>query len=83
MTTIKYNLGDQAPHNNKALNSSGELCHECGKKLGKNPLYFEVNTDWEIITPNSDDKDSQGCFAIGSTCANKFADGLLIKIGGN
>ena len=80
MTTFKYNAGDTAPHNNKALNSSGELCHECGRKLGNNPLYFEVNTGWEIIVPNSDLRNSQGCFAIGSTCADKFAPGLLIKI---
>ena len=77
----KYNAGDVAPSNEKALDSSANLCTECGKKLGKNPLFFEVNTSWEIIVPGSDDANTQGCFPIGSTCADKFAPGLLIKIG--
>jgi hypothetical protein len=77
----KYNAGDEAPSNRKALDSYGDLCTECGKKLGKNPLYFEVNTSWEVIVPGSDHANSQGCFPIGSTCANKFASGLLIKMG--
>ena len=76
----KYNAGDVAPSNEKALDSSANLCTECGKKLGKNPLYFEVNTSWEIIVPGSDDANTQGCFPIGSTCANKFAPGLLITL---
>ena len=63
------------------LDSVADLCHECGKALGKNPLYFEVNTGWEIIVPGSDAENSQGCFPIGSTCANKFAPELLIKMG--
>ena len=77
----KYNAGDAAPVNRKALDSVADLCHECGKALGKNPLYFEVNTGWEIIVPGSDAENSQGCFPIGSTCANKFAPELLIKMG--
>jgi hypothetical protein len=79
--TFKYNAGDAAPHNEKALNSYDDLCTECGRALGKNPLYFEVNTSWQIIVPNSDEKNSQGCFPIGSTCAHKFAPELLIKMG--
>ena len=78
-TTYKYNVGSSAPSNRKALDSIGDLCTECGRALGKNPLFFEVNTSWEVIAPNSDEKNSQGCFAIGQTCANKFAPGLLIK----
>jgi hypothetical protein len=78
--TFQYNAGDSAPLNRKALDSIEPLCTECGRALGKNPLYFEVNTSWEIIIPNSDSKNSQGCFAIGSTCANKFAPNLLIKM---
>jgi hypothetical protein len=81
-STYKYNAGDAAPLNAKANGSYEDLCYECGRKLGANPLYMEVNTSWEIITPSSDDKNSQGCFPIGSTCANKFAPHLLIKIEG-
>ncbi len=77
----QYKVGDAAPNNRKALDSTEPLCTECGKKLGNNPLYFEVNTSWEIIVPNSDDKNSQGCFPIGSTCSHKFAPELLIKLG--
>ena len=81
-TSYKYNTGSDAPFNQKALNSSESLCTECGTALGKNPLYFEVNTDWEVIVPGSDNENSQGCFPIGSSCANKFAPDLLIKMGG-
>jgi hypothetical protein len=80
-TTFIYNAGDAAPQNQKALDSIADLCTECGRALGKNPLYFEVNTSWEIIVPNSDNKNSQGCFPIGRTCADKFAPELLIKMG--
>lgn len=78
-TTYKYTAGVRAPHNPQAMDTNN-LCCECGKALGKNPLYFEVNTDWEVIVPGSDDANSQGCWPIGSTCANKFAPNLLIKI---
>jgi hypothetical protein len=76
-TQIKYNAGDIAPNHPKASNTDG-LCMECGRKVGKNPLHFEVNTSWEIIVPNSDDANTQGCWAIGSECAKKFAPNLLI-----
>lgn len=77
----QYKVGDLAPSNEKAITHGLDLCYECGKKLGKNPLHFEVNTGWEIIIPGSNDKDSQGCFPIGQTCANKFEPNLLIKLG--
>lgn len=78
---IIYNAGDSAPLNDKANHTVEALCFECGRKLGKNPLYFEVNTGWTLILPNSDDKNSQGCFPIGRECAKKFAPELLQKIG--
>ena len=78
-STYKYNAGDSAPNNRKALDSMESLCTECGRALGANPLYIEVNTDWEVIVPNSDEANSQGCFPIGSTCASKFSPELLIK----
>ena len=80
MTTFKYTAGSQAPNNRKALDSMTPLCTECGRILGKNPLYFEVNTDWDVIVPKSDEKNSQGCFPIGSECAKKFEPSLLIKM---
>lgn len=76
-TTYKYNAGDAAPTNRKAMDTT-DLCLECGRKVGKNALHFEVNTSWEVIVPNSDDENSQGCWPIGSECAKKFAPGLLI-----
>jgi len=77
-TTYKYNAGNRAPHNPKAMDTSG-LCMECGRPLGKKSFWFEVNTDWEIIVPNSDMKNSQGCWPIGEMCALKVAPELLIK----
>ena len=80
-TSFEYNVGDLAPNNKKAMASITDFCFVCGRSLGKNPLYFEVDNGWEIITPNSNEKSSQGCFPIGASCANKFAPNLLIKLG--
>ena len=81
MGKIQFNVGTQAPSNRKALDSFDSLCTVCGRKLGANPLYFEVNTSWEIITPNDSNEDSQGCFPVGSECAKKFAPNLLVQAG--
>lgn len=77
-----YELLDPAPMNEKAINSHIKLCTECGKKLGSNPLYFEVNTSWQLMQPNSaNNQNSQGLFPIGRTCASKFDPALLTEIG--
>ena len=81
MSKIQFNVGTQAPSNRKALDSFDSLCTVCGRKLGANLLYFEVNTSWEIITPNDSNEDSQGCFPVGSECAKKFAPNLLVQAG--
>lgn len=78
MTTIEFNIGDGAPCNSKAaIASPANLCFACGRKLGKNPSYFEVNTSWELIATGSDEENSQGCFPIGSECAKKFSPSVL------
>jgi hypothetical protein len=79
MATVKFHLGDGAPLNNKASHSTEDLCFVCGRALGADPLYFEVNTSWELIARGSDEKNSQGCFPIGSSCANKFAEGIVFR----
>ena len=79
-TTIEFNAGDLAPLNDKA-STSLEYCYACGRKLGKNAYHFEVNTAWQIIAPGTDERNSQGCFPVGSECAKKFAPNLLVKIG--
>lgn len=76
-----FNLGSAAPLNQKASNSLDDLCFVCGRALGNDPLYFEVNTSWELIARGSDEENSQGCFPVGITCANKFADGILFRFG--
>ena len=80
ITTIEFNAGDRAPINEKAM-SSLDHCFVCGRKLGKNAYHFEVNTGWQIIVPGSDEANSQGGFPIGSECAKKFAQNLLVKVG--
>lgn len=79
--TYMYKAGDLAPMHDAAVNSDIKLCTDCGKKLGSNPLYFEVNTSWQLIKPDADNHNSQGCFPIGRTCASKFDPALLTKIG--
>ena len=78
-STYEFNVGSSAPLNEKAMKFADSLCFACGRALGKNPLYFEVDTNWSLIIPGSDSKNSQGCFAIGSTCAHKFSPELLTK----
>jgi hypothetical protein len=78
-TSIIYTIGSDAPCNEKAMNSTSGVCYCCGRKVGANPLYMHVNTSWELIARNDTTSDSQGCFEIGSTCANKFADGILFR----
>lgn len=79
-TSTIYTLGSSAPINQKAADAMDELCFCCGRKLGANPFYMHVNTSWELIARNDESADSQGCFPIGSTCANKFADGILFRM---
>ena len=76
-----FTLGSTAPINRKAADSMEALCFCCGRKLGANPFYMHVNTAWELISRFAENEDSQGCFPIGSTCANKFADGILFQYG--
>ena len=80
-TTVQFQLGDSAPINQKASNSSDDLCFVCGRALGKNPLYFEVDTAWTLIARGSDESNSQGCFPVGVSCANKFAKDVLFRFG--
>jgi hypothetical protein len=80
-TTVEFNLSDSAPMNDKAMKFVDSLCYVCGRALGKNPMHFEVNTSWELIIPGSDEANSQGCFPIGQSCANKFAPKLLVRLG--
>jgi hypothetical protein len=81
MTTTIYAIGSAAPFNEKASNAYGDFCFCCGRKLGKNVFLMHVNTAWEIIARN-DEKDSQGCFPIGSTCKNKFASDAIFQYEG-
>jgi hypothetical protein len=74
---IEFKVGGQAPCNQKASNSFEELCYVCGRKLGKNPLHFEVNTSWELLPVGNQHPDSQGCFPVGNECAKKFEAGIL------
>ena len=80
-TTMKFLPGDYAPQNEKAVHSPISLCFLCGRNLGANPFYYEMTTRLILIIPNSNDKDSQGCFPIGNECAKKFHPDLLVKLG--
>ena len=77
-TTFEFNVGDRAPLNPKAADGLTH-CYSCGRKLGKNSFYFEVSTRWELIVVGSDEKNSQGCFPVGSECAKKFAPEVLVR----
>ena len=76
-----------APFNEKAAQSSEiELCYVCGRKLGKNPIYFEVINGGELREQNGSpavrDAGYMGCFPVGSECKKKFAPNVaIIKMG--
>ena len=77
---VRYLLGDVAPLNEKA--SKGlDWCYVCGRKVGKNAFYFEVDTAWELIDPSKSNQNSQGCFPVGSECAKNFNSDVLAKLG--
>lgn len=76
----EYTLGSYAPINDKAsLATDAELCFVCGRKLGNNPFYYEMNTDGKLMIKGSDPENSQGAFPIGVSCANKFEAGILFR----
>lgn len=76
----ELNVGDAAPLNVKAADSL-EFCFSCGRKLGSNPFFFEVDSSWMLIDPSVNNADSQGCFPVGVECAKKFNPKLLVKLG--
>ena len=78
-TSIIYTLGSQAPLNQDAAAAYGDYCFCCGRKLGKKYYLMHVNTDWELVAPDYDGVDSQGCFPIGSTCKDKFAADAIFQ----
>lgn len=54
-------------------------CEYCGKKHGASPLFVHINTSGTILPNTVSEEDleivgmqSQGCFALGSTCAKKL-----------
>ena len=48
-----------------------EACFLCGRSLGDDPYYVEIGVDGFEFGA-TDETESQGAFAIGSTCAKKF-----------
>jgi hypothetical protein len=71
--TKKIGLGDYI----KSMESSN--CCNCGKKVGKNPLWIHLSISGQILNPNEESPKSQGFFPIGSVCAKDFESEILIK----
>ena len=61
-------------------NLNDDACTECGRKVGKNPLYVHVSTSGKILPLDLDSKDSQGCWPVGSECAKAFDPKVLTRI---
>jgi hypothetical protein len=84
-TTFDFNAGDSAPFNEKAISTSEELCHVCGRKVGKNPLWFEVVNGGDLRLQDGTeairDAGYMGHYPVGSECAKKFAPNLLKRLG--
>lgn len=60
-------------------------CVVCGRKVGKNPFYVELNIEGIIMKDGVelDGVPSQGCWQVGSECAKKFDSSVLIKVEAN
>ena len=61
---------------------SHDSCAQCGRKVGNNAFYVEVNIGGQILKNGLliDDKPSQGCWAIGRECAKSFDPSVLVKM---
>jgi hypothetical protein len=82
-TEVVFKVGDAAPLHDKAADSL-KYCFACGRKVGSNAWYFEVDSGWMLIDPNVrhlNNSNSQGCFPVGVECAKKFDSSLLVKMG--
>jgi hypothetical protein len=83
INSVEYKVGQAAPLHEKAVDSMS-YCFACGRKIGNNAWYFEVDSRWMLIDPNVrhlNNSNSQGCFPVGVECAKKFDSSLLIKFG--
>jgi len=54
-------------------------CIVCGRPLSRsqadNGAWVHMSTDWQVISPDDTEADSQGFFPIGSECAKKIPAG--------
>lgn len=80
--TAKLTVGDHVGWANPELENS---CTVCGRKVGKNAWYVELNIDGQIMVDGVviNDSPSQGCWQVGSECAKKFDQSVLIKMEAN
>jgi len=82
-TTNKFNAGEQMPfHPNLHTKTNKEYCALCGKGLGQNPVYVEVHAGGMLVEFGKGIQDAgyMGCWAIGTSCANKFSPELIGKL---
>ena len=79
-----FRAGDSAPFHPNMNSSSEKRCCVCGRKVGKNSWYFEVIDGGDLRkqdgTEAIQDAGYMGCYPVGSECAKKFEEGILLKI---
>ena len=56
-----------------------DACQMCKKQTGKNSFLIHLSIYGNILPLDYEGTDSQGCWAIGSTCASKIEKELLTK----
>ena len=83
----KYNAGDDMFwHDNYAPSlTNGEWvtrCTICARKVGENPVYFEVHNGGDLVEFGKGIHDGgyMGCWPIGSECAKQFSQELIGKL---
>lgn len=83
MSDYEFNAGDgmvwHEDYGNPDKNGNTvERCCVCARKLGKKPIYVEVHKGGDLVAFGQGIHDGgyQGCWAIGSECAKKFAPEL-------
>lgn len=78
----KFKQGDSAPfHPSHAGNN---YCVVCNRKVGESPLWLGVVNggevwDYRLGEPDLNDSGYMGHYPVGSECAKKFEEGVLIE----
>jgi len=78
-----YNADQKEANEARVRDTHAGTCLICGRPLTRsaadNGYWVHMSTGWQIILPDDDESDSQGCFPVGSECAKRIPTEYRIK----